>query len=138
MPDDPDLSPPTEELKLVGRPDPLPGHGGAQRYPVRVALSRKLSAGEQDAAGHGAEFPTEIGTAVVDDDLQHLIVSNTTIEYVIEHHLILRNLVDKIAGDGERYRQRALAAREQTAKDDAAQESEETRRRKLADGFSFD
>ena len=78
---EPNLEPPTEELKLIGTPrieetdEPV--------YSVHIELSRKLTAGEQDyVAGWGTPPRSPAGWVKIERDLRHLTVTNTTIEKV--------------------------------------------------------
>ena len=74
---EPNLEPPTEELKLIGTPrieetdEPV--------YSVHIELSRKLTAGEQDyVAGWGTPPRSPAGWVKIERDLRHLTVT--------EHH----------------------------------------------------
>ena len=134
---EPNLEPPSEELKLIGTPrieetdEPV--------YSVHIELSRKLTAGEQVyVAGWGTPPRSPAGWVKIDRDLGHLTVTETTIEKVGQHRDSLREIVSKIAAEGEEYRKRAVEARHQAGEEDEARQAERARRKNLADGIKFD
>src|ERR1700746_3534963 len=107
---EPNLEPPIEELKLIGTPrieetdEPV--------YSVHIELSRKLTTSEQDyVAGWGTPPRSPAGWVKIERDLTHLTVTETTIEKVGQHRDSLREIVSKIAVEGEEYRKRAVEAR---------------------------
>ena len=134
---EPNLEPPTEELKLIGTPrieetdEPV--------YSVHIELSRKLTAGEQDyVAGWGTLPRSPAGWVKIERDLRHLTVTNTTIEKVGQHRDSLRKIVSNIAAEGEKYRKRAVEARHQAGEEGEARQAERERRKDLANEMKFD
>ena len=133
---DPGLEPPTQELKIIGKP--RVEETDDARYSVSVQLSRKLTLAEQDAAtGSSVPLRSPAGWVEIDPDLKHLTITDTTIEKVAEHVDSLREIVSKIASEGEEYRKGAVWAKRQANETDKANETERARRRKLADEIDF-
>ena len=133
----PDLNPPTEELKIIGKPRIEETNSAS--YSVQLDLSRKLTAGEYDAvAAWATPAGSPAGLVSVDQDLKHLTVGQTTIEKVAEHRDSLREIVSRIAAQGEEYRKRAIDARREADEVANANEAERARRKKLAQEINFD
>jgi hypothetical protein len=129
-----DLEPPVEELKLLGNPHVQDTDG--EYYEVYLPLSRQLTGPEQDAAAQPAKSPA--GWVHVHDDVQHLVVDQTTIESVGQHQDWFKKFVSTIATRGEEIRQQAFDAQRQ--KDDVASalDAERARRRDAAKTIKFD
>src|SRR5271165_408666 len=125
---EPNLEQPTEELKLIGTPrieetdEPV--------YSVHIELSRKLTAGEQDYVAGWRTMPprSPAGWVKIDSDLRHLTVTETTIEKVGQHGDSLREIVSKIAAEGEEYRKRAIEVRGQADEEEKVRQAERARR----------
>jgi hypothetical protein len=139
---DPGLEPPTQELKIIGKP--RIEETDEPHYSVQLELSRKLTPSEQDAAGMwtsrtGDRRTTHspAGPVSVDSDMKHLRITMTTIEKVAQHSDSLREIVSKIAAEGEEYRKRAVEAKRQAVERDKANQEERARRKKLADEIDF-
>lgn len=132
------LEPPIEKLKLVGTPQIEETDQSV--YTVHIELSRKLTLPEQDAVkgSSGAPPGSPAGSVKIASDLRHLIVAETTIEKVAQHRDSLRQIVSKIATEGEEYRKRAIETRRQAAEEGAGRQAERVRRKNLANEITFD
>jgi hypothetical protein len=135
---DPDLEPPTQELKIIGSPEIEVSD--KPQYSVHLRLSRKLTLAERDGIDGWVSFaPSPAGAVYVDPDNKRLTVTNTTIEQVAEHRDYFQaQIVSKIVADGEEYRMQAVESRRQAAETAKSNEQELARRRKLAEEISFD
>ena len=69
---------------------------------------------------------------------KHLTVGQTTIEKVAEHVDFFKDLVAKIAPEGEEYQKRADEAQRQADEQESARREEQVRRRALAAKIKFD
>jgi hypothetical protein len=78
------------------------------------------------------------GWVLVDADKGHLVVTETTIEKVGQHQDSLREMVSKIATEGEEYRKRAVEAQRAAADEETARQEERARRREAAKKINFD
>jgi hypothetical protein len=133
----PNLERPVEVLKLFG--SPRPEETDAQAYDVYVDLSRELTEPEQDAAAALAgEAYSPAGWVHVGDDQRHLVVAATTIEKVGQHQDSLKEIVSKIAANGEERRKQAVKDRDAADDDFYVRQAERTRRREAAKGIKFD
>jgi hypothetical protein len=132
------LEPPTEELKLIGTP--RIEETDQSVYSVHIELSRKLTLPEQDAVkgSSGAPPRSPAGWVKIAADMRHLTVTETTIEKVAQHRDSLREIVSKIAAEGEEYRKRAVEARRQAAEEGEGRQAERVRRTNLANEIKFD
>jgi hypothetical protein len=137
LPDpDPGSEPPTQELKIIGKPRIEETDEPA--YSVHIELSRKLTLAEQDAvAGSSVPIRSPAGWVKIYPDRRHLTVTETTIEKVAQHQDSFREIVSKIAAQGEENRKRAVEAKRRADETDRANEEERARRRKLADEIDF-
>lgn len=133
----PNLDAPTEELKIVG--SPIVEAANKEVYSVELRLSRELTAGEQDAYfGWRTPPQTPAGFVYFDSDNKVMTVVNTTIELVAQHRDALRDLVSRLAAEGEEYRRQALDAQQQMREQAEADAAELARRQKIADEITFD
>ena len=132
----PNLQQPIEVLKLLG--SPRVEETDAEVYDVYLGLSRTLTEPEQDAAaalGGAAKNPA--GFVHLGDDQKHLVVEATTIEKVGQQRDSLKDLVSKIAADGEERRLRAVQDRLAADEDETGRQAERMRRRETAKGIHF-
>ncbi|MGO9035239.1 hypothetical protein [Mycobacterium sp.] len=133
----PDLAPPVEVLKLIGTP--RVEETDAQSYDVYLPLCRKLTAGEQDAsAALGVAAKSPAGWVHVADDQKHLVVAQTTIEKVGQHQDSFKEIVSRIAAEGEEYRKHAAEAQRSADDKEGARQAERTRREEAAKTIKFD
>ena len=131
----PSLQPPVEVLKLIG-PAQVEATD-APSYSVFLELSRKLTAAEQDAAA-ASLLKSPAGWVRVHSDLKHLVVTETTIEKVGKHQDALKEIVSKIATEGEEHRKRAVEARHAADTKARASQAERVRRQEAAKTVKFD
>ena len=109
-------------------------------YDVHLELSRTLTPGEHDAVNawpsQGIKSPA--GWVHLRSPAKHLTVGQTTIEKVAEHVDFFKDLVAKIAAEGEEYQKRADEAQRQADEQERALQTERARRRDLAAKIKFD
>lgn len=132
-----DLERPVEELKLLG--SPRVAETDKDFYEVYLPLSRELTAGEAyAAAAHVSPAKGPAGGVRVASDRKHLVIRDTTIEKIAEHRDSFREIVSKIATEGEEYRKSAVEAQRSATDEKSAREAERERRREAAKKVKFD